>query len=245
MLLATLLLLTCFVPAAYAQSTNDDKETLSVEYLSGFAFFKFAKAKPDLTTWVQKSDAYMQATPHIRANMLRGEVSLLQGMFDNHVVSEHPITVKTQIFFSVPTKSQVTRALKEKKKIAIPMKMVNDTDFLFPVQVGDMWIALIPQHLESMLDLELSEEEYSHFQRGMEDNAMGGKVTTTLQLTLMPTAADTKEPLQINGFDLWVLLADIMSFKIMSTDGERMAWFMDIPGYEKFNRNQNVYDLYK
>lgn len=245
-LLAILMCLVCLMiatPRAHAQQAAGS--ALSTEFMAGFAFFKFAKAKPDFITWVKNSEAYKQGTPALRSNLLRAEVSRLQYEFDNFVVSENPITIKAQVIFNVPSEAQAKRILKEKGSISIPIKMVHDTKFLFPLQVGDMWIALVPLYLEDMLSVELNTDEYELFKRGMYDYQMRGKVTTTMKLELMPRAADTKAPMRINNFDLWVLLADVMSFEIMSKDGAQMAWYMDIPGYEKHNRNQDIYNLFK
>ncbi len=244
-----LVILMCFIclimatPRAHAQSTTTPN--LSTEFMAGFAFFKLAKAKPDFTTWVRNSPAYMQGTPSLRANLLRAEVSRLQSEFDVYDVGENPITIKAQVIFTVPSEAHAKRTLSEKGSISIPIKMVHDTEFLFPLQVGDMWIALIPQYLEEMLSVKLNADEYDLFRGGMKDYQMSGKVTTTLKLELMPRAVDVKAPLQINKFDLWALLADVMSFEIMSKDGTKMAWYMDIPGYEKYNRNQDIYNLFK
>jgi hypothetical protein len=177
--------------------------------------------------------------------LLRGEVLRLQNAFDYYVVREQPITVKAQVLMTVPTETQAKQMLGETGSVTIPIKMVQDTEFLFPLQVGDMWIALIPQYLEQMLEVTLNAEEYDIFRRSMKDYGMRGKVTTTLKLALLPKAVDIKAPLQIQKIDLWALLADIIAFEIMSKDGSQMAWYMDIPGFEKYNHNQDIYHLFK
>ena len=246
---ALLAILMCFIclmmttPRAHAQSTGGPN--LSTEFMAGFAFFKLAKAKPDFTTWVKNSPVYTQGTPSLRVNLLRSEVARLQSEFDIYEVSENPITIKAKVIFTVPSETHAKRALNEKGSISIPIKMVHDTEFLFPLQVGGIWIAVIPQYLEEMLSVQLNADEYEMFKRGMDDYQMTGKVTTTLKLELMPRAVDIKAPLQINKFDLWALITDVMSFEIMSKEGTHMAWYMEIPGYEKYNRNQDIYNLFK
>lgn len=238
-----LLLVSCL---ALLTSTVLAKSNRSVPELTGFAFFKFAKVDPDFRSWVTLSDEYRSATPRERVSMIRNGVPNLQRDFDHHIVGDSPITINTNINIIFP-KTGEYRALKAAgSPIKVNLKLARENGGFFSIPVADMWIALIPEDFDEMLTLEFTDEEYQSFRKKLNTGGVVGKdSTTTLRLQLIPTQADTTEPLVVNNYELWMLMARIATFEIWSPDGKTMLWYKDIEGYMPQTDGESVYNLFK
>ena len=104
-------LMTCFMAGLFSGKSYALPGDLSVEYLTGFAFFKFAKVEPDFATWVRHSDAYKNGSPAQRSEMIRLEVPGLQNRFAHHVIADNPITIKAKASFKMPGGRQVKKMM--------------------------------------------------------------------------------------------------------------------------------------
>lgn len=239
-----LILIFCVATGVYsakAQSRSD----WPIDYLAGFAFFKFANVEPDFRTWVLRSPAHENGSPRSRAILLRSEVPRLQNAFSNYVIDDHPITLETEVTIKIPLPAVAKRLAKEEGLITIPIKIVQETGSLFAIQMADMWIALIPEGLDDMLQLRFTEDEYTAFRNSLKDAGYISGSKVRLSLRVLPTEADTQEPLMIKDFQLWMLLAKIISFELRSEDSSQTFWHKNIEGYDKQNSNQTINNLFK
>ncbi|MCM2344544.1 MAG: hypothetical protein NDJ24_08290 [Alphaproteobacteria bacterium] len=239
----SLLLITClilFTSVAWSKSNR------SVPELTGFAFFKFAKVDPDFRSWITLSDEYRAATPRDRVGMIRNGVPNLQRDFDHHVINDNPIAINTDIKITFPKPTDY-KAMKAKGgPITVGLKLTSENGGFFSIPVADMWIALIPEDFDEMLTLEFTDEDYQIFKKNMSNAGISTKeATTTLRLGLIPTQADTTEPLVVDNFELWMLMAKIVTFEIWSPDNKTMLWYKDIEGYRPPVDGESVYNLFK
>lgn len=220
---------------------------LSIEYLAGFAFFKFAKAEPPFRSWVTSSESYRQSNPVERSRMIPMEIANLQNRFANFAVADHPIEIKTRATVKVPTAGLAKRMISEKGFVTIPIKLVDQDDYHFPIQVADMWIALIPIDFEKHLTLDLNAEQYETFKKSAASSGVSSSAQATLNITLLPTQADTTRPLKIKDYELWMLLAEIKNMELWSAKGDKMLWFFEVPGSKNYksNNSSNVLNLYE
>lgn len=228
-------------PVAQAQTAAP--AGLSAEYLTGLAFYKFAGVDPDFKTWVVNSQAYKDSTPHDRADMIREEVPHLQNTFSNYMIEDNPITIKVKATFVAPSAVAAKTMLADKKKITIPVKLTEMSNAYFPLQVGEMWIALIPKDLEKMLEMTFTADEYEAFRRRAAEAGMIGR-PCTLILTMVPIKADITAPLQVNDFSLWMLMAEIIKFELWSQDGKKFGWYLNVPGQDKYMQNDEINNLF-
>ena len=236
-----LILIFCLMTPAQAQKEKE----LPVDYLAGFAFFKYARVEPDFRTWVFNSRTYKSGTPRERANMLRSEVPRLQNIFSNYVIDDHPIYIETPVKMVMPVASEAKRLIKEEGMITVPIQITQDTGTLFAIPVSDMWIALIPEGLDEMLRIPFTEEDYAAFRKNLSDMGINSKTKIRLALRVLPTGADTQEPLIIKDFQLWMLLAKVISFELRTEEEGKVIWYKGIEGYDKQNSNQDIYNLFK
>lgn len=239
-MMLTLLILTS---GAFA---NPSLTKLSPEFLAGFAFFKFAKATPDFEAWIKASPRYKSATPRERVIMLRSEAPMMEGYFNAYTPKENPIDIKVRVKYSTPNAKEVEKMLAEEGLVKIKMKIVAQKEDFFPIQVGDMWIAMIPGNMEEMMTLTFDKNEYETFIRQASGGGLtGNKADAILQLSLLPTSADIKEPMQVEGFHLWMLGVRIIDLELWDTKEERMGWYVEGPGNEARRSSDQIFNLYE
>lgn len=224
-----------------AQSLNK----LSPEYLAGFAFFKFAKATPDFEAWIKASPRYKNTTPRERVIMLRSEVPMLEGYFNAYAPKENPIDLKVRVKYTTPSAKAAAKMLAEEGRVKIEMKITGQKHDFYPLQVGDMWIAMIPGNLEEMLTLSFDKEEYETFKRQAYGTSLLGKAEGVLRLSFLPTNADFKEPMSLEGFDLWMLGVRIIDIELWDEKDERMGWYVEGPGNEARRASDQIFNLYE
>ncbi|QQG36377.1 MAG: hypothetical protein HYS17_00870 [Micavibrio aeruginosavorus] len=239
-LLIVALALSLLATPANAQSNR------SVEELTGFAFFKFAKVQPDFRSWITMSDTYRQATPRERVNMLRNGVTNLENSFNNYVIEDHPIRLKVPAKITLPTQVQLNKMKSAGGSIDIPIKLNNDNGGFFAIQVADMWIALIPEDFENLLTIKVPVENYDAFRKTAIDNGLNSKEGHgLLNLELIPTQADTTSPLLVKDYELWMLMGKVTMFELWSSDEKNMIWYHELPGYKPRIKGESIYNLFK
>ncbi len=240
-----IVMILAFIILAGSSFANPPLNKLSPEYLAGFAFFKFAKATPDFETWIKASSRYKAATPRERVVMLRSEAPMMAGYFNAYVPKENPIEMKVRVKYSAPKTKAADKMLTEEGVVKIPMKIVGTQEGFFPVEVGDMWIAMIPGNLEEMMTLTFDKEEYATFKRQASSGLLGNNVEAVVQLALLPTSADVKAPMEFQGFNLWMLGVRIIDLELWDAKEERMIWYVEGQGSEKRRNSDQIFNLYE
>lgn len=241
MMILALAILIC--PPAFAQQKTSS--SLPPEYNAGFAFFKYAKIRPPFEQWVKASRRYAEATPRDRVNMLRLEPALLDSRFDNYQPSENPFELRMRSRITLPSKKQAEKALKLDEKISLPLKISGQDEGFFPLQLADMWIALIPSNLDKMAELTLTKDQYPDFRKRFIDGGLANNTDAMLKVTFLPTGANTKEPLRMGGFDLWMLQVKIIRIEIWDHAGKQMVWVVEEAGHESAQQKHDIFNLYE
>lgn len=247
-MMAHALLVALAVVAVLAGSAfaNPTMMKLGPDYLAGFAFFKFAKATPDFDAWIKASSAYKNATPHDRVIMMRSEVPMIEGYFNAYVPNENPIKIKLQVKYSTPTAKKAEKMLAENGQIEIKMRLAEQKEDFFPIQIGNMWIAMIPGNLDEMMTLTFDREEYETFKRQASGGGFTGlSVDAVLQLALLPVSANIKEPMQVDDLSLWMLGVRIIDLELWDKKEERMAWYVEGTGKKASRNSDQIFNLYE
>ena len=65
----------------------------------------------------------------------------------------------------------------------------------------------------------------------------------TISMDLVPIQIDTKSPIQAEGFYLWTMMAEIISFDIWSHNKKRLLWSYSKKGYVSKNE-KNISNLF-
>lgn len=239
-------LLMMFFTAVIATGVSAAKPTkLPPEYLAGFAFFKYANARPNFEEWIKASLRYANATPRERVNMLRLEAPLLESRFDNYIPDENLIQLKVKARIDVPGKKKAEHLLQKQGKIPVTIELPQQSHEFFPLKVGNMWLALIPSNVEETTNIFFNAEEYKSFKKHISGTSLSGNAEGIVYISLLANGADTKTPMQAGGYDLWMLSAQIVGIELWDIEERHMAWYVEAPGHEaRLNKNM-VFDLYE
>lgn len=192
------------------------------------------------------SDEYREATPRERVGMIRNEVPNLQRDFDHHVINDNPITIHTQVKLKFPTPTQYKTMKAAGNTVTVKLELQKESGGYFSIPIADMWIALIPEDLDEMLNIEMPDEDYQIFKKNIANHGVSNKEgVVSLRLDLIPTQADTTKPLVIDDYELWILMAKISAFEIWTPDTKSMIWYKELPGYRPQVNGESLYNLFE
>lgn len=246
---ALFLFIFCAVLILTGWEARAAQQRLTPEYIAGFAFFKYAGVQPDFRSWVTLSDAYKIASPRERVNMIHNDVPFLENAFTNYDYGDSPIKIKTIVQVDIPTPSVAAKMLQELGFVTVKIVLPEEKESYFAVPVADMWIALVPKDIDSYVNIELSKEEFEGFKKAAANNGLktmkGQAREAFLHIEMIPFMANTTSPLVVNGYELWTLMADVVSFELWSPDDKALIWYRDLPGYRPRAESNDVYNLFK
>lgn len=227
--------------AAHAQPAPTTQRTPRTETEKvGFAFYRLAKRPPPFENWIKSSDNYLLAGPVDKQNILHTELQRLARANQEYTLDDDLIHIKTRV------EIRATEKLDKKAKdsglihrpISINMKEIKHG--YFPVQLGTLWIALIPNDLESFALFSPAPEDYERLRDKL--SLSGLPRPARMELRLRPRRVDLRSPQSLDGVEAWPMLAEIASLSLWR--GKEMVWEYRAEWYR--NRTQKeLLDLYE
>ena len=170
---------------------------------------------------------------------------MLDSRFDNYIPAENPIELRMQGRIFVIGRKRAEEIIAREGQIKIPIRVTGYEDGSFPLQVGDMWITLIPTNLEEMTTLTLDKDQYNQFMKLIKGTSLSTGTEASLRITFLPTGANTKEPLRMNDFELWMLRAKILEVEVWDARNKSMAWLIEAPGHKAQHKQSDIFNLYE
>jgi hypothetical protein len=199
-----LLLIAC-ASAFPAMAQDDPMREYSATEKAGFAFYSMIRQPPPFTRWVETRPDYITAKPKVRLAMMDAERERLQKGFATYIPDRDLITIRTRAH--VQRKADESGAVK-----TIGVSFPDSDEFLyFPLQLGDVWIALVPSGLDARSDYAVTPAENETLPRGGD---------MTAELTLTPVRVDEREPMVIGGTPLWLMLADVRQLSLLDEENQ-------------------------
>lgn len=193
----------------------------------GFAFYSLTRTPPPFAEWIKGMDSYRQAQPHIRIQMLDQENRRLTRGYAHYNTNRDLIMIHFAVDIlgmdnpaynpaAIPSDPDAP-VMKKAVRIFIPS---TKTGPYFPFQLGQQWIALIPQNIEASTVHPMTEEQYNAvaLSTGMNTNV---PIAAEAELILRPISADAKTPMTLDGLPMWLMMSDIASFSLL--DRERKS----------------------
>ena len=247
LLLAALLglVFTAVAPGAAAQERKRERTPYSEAEKIGFAFYRLADKQPPFNNWIMARDEYLLAKPSMKRDYLRRETERLSKAYNEYMVDDDMIYLRTEVTIKVPnaTERQSYESMGLRKPVQIVLKEIKEN--YFPVQVGDMWIAVVPNDLEKYLFLSLEEAEYEKMMAElMLDTTRGSARGAILEIRLRPLSIDTKMPMHLDGIDAWLMLGEIASISLWRTkERDTLVWEQNMDWYVP-QQQKDLLDLY-
>lgn len=213
----------------------------------GFAFHHFSRIKPDFLSWVAESDVIHAAMPAQRAQLLRDQTQRLESGFNAYNPDEDLIFLKTGVHVEASdftSDNPVYRQNKIVKKSTLTIPGMPES--YIPFQVGDLWVAMVPQDYASFTNLYLTREQFDKLCAAA--GYRNGKFETIrfdgeIDFVLRPVKVDTRKPFEIEGQEMWLMGAQIANMVVWSRNREKLIWDYTAPWY-KSEETKQILDLY-
>ena len=232
-------------PGAHAQERPRDRTAYSEAEKIGFAFYRLADKPPPFNNWIMARDEYLLAKPSAKREYLRRETERLSKAYNEYMVDDDMIYLRTEVTIKVPnaTERQSYESMGLRKPVQIVLKEVKEN--YFPVQIGEMWIAVVPNELEKYLFLSLDEAEYNKIMHElMLDSSRGSARNALLEIRLRPVSIDTKTPMHLDGIDAWLMLGEIASISLWKNKNrDTLVWEQNMDWYVP-QQQKDLLDLY-
>jgi hypothetical protein len=233
LLLLTLLVVSWATPAS-AQD-NSALAGFSETEKVGFAFYHLINRPPPYDSWIVARDDYKIAKPQTRLSIMDLQRQRLREGFDGYFIDQDVITLNLKVRVQGKDNPDYAKdpALQDAgltKMIDIKFSQTEDMPY-FPFPVGELWVGVIPEHIEKLSRHYLSPEQYQRFCSGT-GACIGGYRPVDVQLVLRPKKADAKEPVVVRNVPVWLMLSDVASIAFLARDGN-MLWEYTAPWYDR------------
>lgn len=193
-----------FSPLGY--SAVERKEATESFYIA-MLFYKLSGYRPNFSSWVEGDEDFKQMPEMEKDFELERRVDFLTDFF-RRMEADAPIIVNT--------KTQLSSYSMEHGGFFIESFR---PDLFFSYEYMGNRFAVIPTDIDS----------YQWYQVNASDlEGMGMDLTKPqkidVQILLVPTASETKEPAQLGEFQHWIINAIVKEIQVWSEDGSRLLW---------------------
>ena len=207
-----------------------DDSRYSESEKAGFAFYKLARAKPNFENWIVKTEKYRTLLPQPRIDMLREETNRLH----NGMVNFHPDEDFLHVMAEVDIGRYRGEALTEvgAGESILDIRLAGFQQIYFPFNVGDLWIAVIPEGIDLAGGVVMKKDDYRRLARKYGFDAgyvRSGKAI--LDMRLRAVSVDVSAPVRLDERDYWPMLAEIGSISLIDITSKDVIWSHRAPWF--------------
>lgn len=240
--LLTIALISVFARTGHAQ--NVALAGFSETEKIGFAFYHLSNHKPPFDDWIQAREDYKEASIKDRLLMTDEQRIRLQEGFLNYFPDTDLISLRLKVVVTGGPNPNLKKDLAMQTaglthQIKLDFVDLHDVPYV-PVQVGKLWIGMIPDQLEKVTTHYMTEEEYQRIAK-ISDFVNSSRVNM-VQIMLRPRSADAMTPLMNKDLPVWLMMADIGALIFIDSHGQ-LRWEYAAPWYE-YKRASSLMTLY-
>ena len=229
---------------AGAQGRKPEKTTFSETEKIGFAFYRLADRTPPFDNWIAQKDEYLLAKPSAKREYLRRETERLTRAYDEYTMDEDLIFLRTEVRVKVPNKTELASYDQMGLRKPIQIELTEIKENYFPVQIGEMWVAVVANKLEDYLFLSLDDAEYDRIAHELSLDSKGASRPALLEIRLHPTKIDMSQPMPLDGIEAWLMLGEIASISLWKNkDRDNLVWEQNMDWYIPTEQKELI-DLY-
>jgi hypothetical protein len=210
----------------------------------GFAFYKLANRNPPFEEWLKGTDEFKLLKTSRKTEYLRQQTARLSKAFAEYMPDEDLIYVRTAVRIKVPTVRETEAYMRMGVNRPVQILLNELTGNYFPIQVGEMWIAVVPNDLDNYLFLSLNDQEYDALARRMALEPNGSSRYALLELRLRPVSVDIKAPMKLDGIDAWLMMAEIASISLWNNENRDVLLWEHSADWYVPKQQQDLLNLY-
>lgn len=222
---------------------NSGLAGITMSERAGFAFYALTRKRPAFEDWIRYTEAYHNAQPNIRIEMMDYERQRLERGFASYLPTRDFITLHFAVRVKIIEDGELAQIQAQKKSdtlysamnISIPgmTRMVY-----FPFQIGRDWVAIVPQMIEPSNIHLVPTDHMREIASALGINAKEEKMIEA-ELILRPSRADGEQQMLIDGQPMFIMLADIASFALLDKD-RKAVWDQTAPWHYSTRRKDLI-----
>lgn len=228
-----------------AQISSDDSATATEK--AGFSFYKLSGAKPPFMDWVKSRAEWLDADPRDKLAILNAEINRLRNAYDAHIPKENLVTLPVTVNLVLPDKNTRQSLIQAGQVIPMTIDLNTYTPYegYFPLSIGYQWLALIPNDIDSLLNVNLSPIEFTKIEELLGLKRTQSQRKAYADITFMPTAIDDSQPMQLNdNINAWLMMVDVASIVVYADSARNnILWIYNAPWYVS-SQSREILDLH-
>jgi hypothetical protein len=210
----------------------------------GFAFCKIANITPDFSRWGRELELETVRPPNADPE----DDTRLDRGFHSYLPDEDLIHIQLPVVLTTVDADRKNAKLARAGIVKIAtISVEKQPSFYFPFQIADISIAMIPQEVESFTQVPLTAEQFVNLMNrvGLPKN-WNGDINSKLsvEFQMRPTSVDIKKPVRLQGEDMWMMLAEVVTMSLWTPDHKKIVWEYTAPWYVT-ETSKELLDLYK
>ncbi len=232
--------------AGQPQTSTINNQVFSVNELVGFGFHRLAKIEPNFQQWVQRMPAYMNAPPMEKQNIMSNELHRLQNGFFQYRAEDHPIRIRLD--GNILASNTFPQSQMDGTVTTVQLSLDGLPGAHIPVQVGNLWVAIIVEDIERFMEMRMNRREYNDFARQSALRSTSNRnADVVIDLVLRPVFVDTTQSMRIDGLEMWPMLMEIGNFTMWHKHRSREMHEMYVFNAPWFvsSAEQNLFDIYR
>lgn len=197
-----------------------------------FAFYKLGGKTPDFKVWAENKPEYLDLRVSDREAWLRNQILDLKQRFARFDPETDLIAVR--IVSDIAVQEIATDEYADDgpgRRFEIKVNAGDQTMLYFPYQINEQYIAVIPDHLDTVLTREVDEKLFRKIQTGIGYDRQSKSATAVLNFLLRPISADMKQPMLLDGKNQWLMMAEIATFSATTYEEGEVIWDYRAPWY--------------
>lgn len=193
----------------------------------GFAFYKLGNIRPRFDSWIKQKEKYAELKPRLQYRFLKQEKRRLQFGYYNFSPKKNVITFETQVVIQSMDKSELKRT---NERYLMAYFKGDKEMFHFPFLVGEDWVAIVPENMESSIKIDMSKKRYNELRKFL-FSSNTQHLNGVLDVVVLPTHVDTRSPFMIEGVDMWLMSARLISLVVWDRKKTTVLWEYTAEGY--------------
>lgn len=201
---------------------------------AGFAFHQLSNSIPHYEEWIKNSDAYKNALPEDKIDMIHKGTMRLKNGFYNYMADEDLIKISVKDA-EIETSNTLMEGIKTADSTDVTLKLTDLPQSYFPFQAGNIWIAIVVKDFDKVSTKTFTQDEFKDIalKAGMGGSYMKAIPDIKLDLWLRPVSVDSTKPIMLDGIEMWLMLAEIGQMDVWTgSDGTKnIFWSYSAPWY--------------
>lgn len=210
----------------------------------GFAFYHLSKHQPPFDDWIRAREDYKASSMKRRLIMTDEQRIRLNEGFLSYFPDRDLITLRLKATISGgpnPDFQKDPRLQEAGLSHFIRLRFVDLQDVPYiPVEIGKLWVGIIPNGLDKLSTHYLTEQEYARLTQTT-GNIASDRITR-IQMLLRPQSADAKTPMMYKDLPVWLMMADIGALVLLGQNGA-LGWEYAAEWYD-YARASSLRTLY-